>query len=254
MNPAPRRPERLHCALAIMTKAPRSGKVKTRLVPPLTLEEAATLSGCFLRDTANAIFENTMNEQARGVAVYTPAQEQDFYAEILPAEYELVVQRGETFGERLIFAFEDLFQRGFAAVCLIDSDSPTLPTAVYAEAVRVLAELDEPVVLGEAEDGGYYLIGLKRLRRELFVGIEWSSEHVLKQTIEKARRMRLEPYLLPRWYDVDDNVSLHRLCSELFGRVENTNGGYSAPVTRRFLEDLLAKEGRTRIWPAETNC
>src|SRR5712691_9229268 len=109
------------CALAVMTKAPRAGQVKTRLVPPLSPEDAAQLNVCFLRDTAAAITK-ACGTSARGVGVYTPIGAEAAYIDILPGDFELLPQRGDGFGERLAFATEDLFQCGFASVCLIDSD------------------------------------------------------------------------------------------------------------------------------------
>src|SRR3989440_11851960 len=100
------------CALAVMTKAPRAGQVKTRLVPPLSPEEAAQLNICFLRDTAAAIAK-ACGTTARGVGVYTPIGAETAYIDILPGDFELLPQRGEGFGQRLSFATEDLFQCGF---------------------------------------------------------------------------------------------------------------------------------------------
>ena len=92
---SPARPAGL-CALAVMTKAPRAGKVKTRLTPPLTPEESATLNTCFLRDTARAIANTAREGRSRGIAVYLPVGAEETYAEILPAEFELIPQRGES--------------------------------------------------------------------------------------------------------------------------------------------------------------
>lgn len=232
-----------------MTKAPRSGTAKTRLVPPLALEEAAELSECFLRDTADAISEVTKTKQARGIAVYTPTHEEDLYSQLLPKDFLRIPQRGETLGERLAFALEDLLQLGFASACLIDSDSPTVPSDVYAEAVTVLARPDDVVVLGASADGGYYLIGMKKLHCELFEAIEWSSGVVYEQSVERAKRLGLNLHLLPKWYDVDDHFGLHALCSELFGKRKRRKNGYPAPITRRYLDALFAREGRARVWP-----
>src|SRR5947199_5548826 len=155
------------CALAIMTKAPRAGQVKTRLVPPLTPEEAAQLNICFLRDTAVAI-SKACATNARGIGVYTPVGSQAAYIDILPPDFELLPQRGEGFGERLAFAAADLFQCGFTSVCLIDSDSPTVSTDVYVKAVEFLTNPGDRVVLGPSDDGGYYLIGMKQNHPQLF--------------------------------------------------------------------------------------
>src|SRR2546423_15194745 len=93
------------CALAIMTKAPRAGTVKTRLQPPLTPSEAAELNVCFLRDIAAAISE--AGEQAKGVAVFTPARSEKEFEGILPSHFDLIPQPAEGFGERLTNAADD---------------------------------------------------------------------------------------------------------------------------------------------------
>jgi uncharacterized protein len=248
----PRKPEQVPaglCALAVMTKAPQAGKVKTRLTPPLSSEEAAALNTCFLRDTAAAIAKTAEHRLARGIAVYTPVGAEAAYVGILPREFELVPQRGDAFGERLVFATEDLLQLGFESLCLIDSDSPTVPKEAFAEAVSLLSEPSDSVVLGPSDDGGYYLIGLKKLHRQLFGGIDWSTDRVLEQTIQRAREIDLPVHLLPTWYDVDDRATLNRLCEEFFGENGIARPGYPAPTTRQFLDELLQREGRERIWP-----
>ncbi len=239
------------CALAVMTKAPRAGHVKTRLTPPLTPEESAELNRCFLCDTTAAISSTIAEGGAGGIAVFTPLGSEAAYAGILPAEFQLVPQRGGAFGERLVLAMEDLFRLGFASVCLIDSDSPTLPRRALTEAVAILTAPTDAVVLGPSDDGGYYLIGLKKLHRALFENIEWSTERVLQQTIECARQMNLKVHLLPTWFDVDERMTLRRLCDEFFGPNRDTGPGYPAPATRAYLEGLLKREGRDRIWPKE---
>jgi uncharacterized protein len=247
------------CALAVMTKAPKAGRVKTRLVPPLTPEEAAELNKCFLRDTAATIsnacrrrpvgdahashppprnFGAASSEAATAaceIAVYTPVGAESAYTDILPAGFSLLPQRGDKFGERLYFAVEDLFKCGFESVCLIDSDSPTVPAENFAEAVELLSASKDRVVLGPSEDGGYYLIGLKTPHRHLFEQIDWSTERVLNQTMQRATGSGLEIKLLPTGYDVDDAAGLKRLRDELFGQsVRDTN----APNTRKFLASI----------------
>ena len=239
-------------ALAVMTKAPQAGRVKTRLTPPLSAEEAASLNICFLRDTARAISRTTARAPAKGVAVYTPRGSEAAYTGILPEEFILVSQRGDEFGERLAAATEDLLQLGFDSVCLINSDSPTIPAAAFAEAIGILSQPDDCVVLGPSDDGGYYLIGLKKMHRRLFEDIHWSSERVFEQTVAAAREINLPVHLLPAWYDVDDRVTLSRLCQELFGSNGSASEPSAAPATQEFLAALLEREGRTRIWPNES--
>ena len=246
------------CALAMMIKAPRPGASKTRLSPPLTPEEAATISGCFLRDTtaniAHVVHAHAPGgggSPAAGVAVYTPVGMESAFDGLLPDGFTMVSQREEGFGGRLLGAVEDLLAVGYGAVCLIDSDSPTLPVASLAAAVEALAQPGDRVVLGPSEDGGYYLIGIKAAHRRLFEDITWSTEHVTPQTLERAAEIGLEVVLLPTWYDVDDRATLHSLCDELFSGTSPRAqaGGYPAPRTREFLSGLLASEGRERIWP-----
>ena len=263
---------RSFCALAVMTKAPRAGQVKTRLVPPLTPEEAAELNKCFLRDTVAAI-SNACGHwpacppkprrrqvgdlvetqsgckphasrspmaaaRACGIAVYTPVGAESAYADILPADFTLLPQRGDKFGERLYFAVEDLFRCGFESVCLIDSDSPTVPAANFEQAIQVLEAPGNRLVLGPSDDGGYYLIGLKKPDRRLFEQIDWSTEHVLNQTIQRAKDIELAVKLLPTGYDVDDQAGLRRLRDELL-KNELGSSNEVAPSTRRFLASLV---------------
>lgn len=241
------------CALAVMTKAPQAGRVKTRLTPPLSPEEAASLNVCFLRDTAAAIARTADGEHAQGIGVYTPIGAEAAYADILPKEFALVPQRGEAFGERLSAATEDLFRLGFTSLCLIDSDSPTVPARAFTRAIEYLSDAKDSVVLGPSDDGGYYLIGLKKLHRPLFEQIDWSTDRVLEQTIAAAGAIGLPVHLLPTWYDVDDRATLARLCNELFGANGRASEGFEAPATRQFLSALLEREGRGRVWPNESS-
>lgn len=249
---APSSTSRSSCAMAMMIKAPHAGKSKTRLVPPLTHAEAAELSVCFLRDTSDNIANMVFNNNAEGVAVYTPIGAERDFDGLLPAGFSLLAQRGEGFGERLFHAAEDLLRIGFESLCLIDSDSPTLPPELLMQATRALESAGDRVVLGPTDDGGYYLIGIKRIHQRLFTNITWSTAHVLEQTIERANEINLDVELLPVWYDVDDASSLNALCNELFslsGNHDNHKRAYSAPHTRRFLAQLIEAAGRKRIWP-----
>ena len=257
----PDRGARSLCALAVMTKAPQAGRVKTRLVPPLTPEEAAELNKCFLRDTTAAIssacshrpvgdaskmqFEHAGASHgeaatgACGIAVYTPVGAESAYTDILPVDFSLLPQRGDKFGERLYFAVEDLLKCGFDSVCLIDSDSPTVPAENFAEAVELLSKTEDRVVLGPSDDGGYYLIGVKKPHRHLFEQIDWSTERVLNQTMQRATEIGIEVKLLPTRYDIDDDASLRRLCNELLGEQGDDS---VAPNTRRFLSGLVEQK------------
>lgn len=236
------------CAFAIMTKAPAAGRVKTRLVPPLTPHEAAGLQACFLQDTAECI-ATIAPPGCAGVAVYTPEGAELLFKELLPPEFTLLPQRGDGLGDRLCNAAADLLAAGYDSVCLIDSDSPTLPPSALGRAAAALEQSGERVVLGPADDGGYYLIGVKASSRRLFADIAWSTDRVLAQTVARAKELRLGVELLPRWYDVDDGPSLRRLCDELVpdAPASDASLGYRAPHTRDYLRRLI-KAGRRSIW------
>src|SRR6476619_1304936 len=250
-NLDPNSPERMLrgvCALAVMTKAPQAGRVKTRLVPPLTPEEAAELNKCFLRDTAAAISsacsrrpvgDEGKTARSSPIAVYTPVGAESAYTDVLPADFSLLPQRGDKFGERLYFAVEDLFECGFDSLCLIDSDSPTVPAENFEQAVELLSTSEDRVVLGPSDDGGYYLIGVKKPHQHLFEQIDWSTERVLNQTIQRATEIGLEVKLLPTGYDVDDGASLRRLCNEILADATPAD---VAPYTRQFLASFVERK------------
>jgi len=236
------------CALAVMTKAPQAGRVKTRLVPPLTPEEAAELNKCFLRDTAAAISsacsrrpvgDEGKTARSSPIAVYTPVGAESVYTDILPADFSLLPQRGDKFGERLYLAIEDLCKCGFDSLCLIDSDSPTVPAENFEQAVELLSTSEDRVVLGPSDDGGYYLIGMKKPHRHLFEQIDWSTERVFNQTMQRATEIGIEVKRLPTGYDVDDDASLRHLCHELLGEQGDDS---VAPSTRKFLAGLVAQK------------
>jgi hypothetical protein len=178
------------------------------------------------------------------MAVYTPVGAEADYADILPPNFSLLPQRGKNFGERLYFAAEDLFKCGFDAVCLIDSDSPTIPAENFTRAVELLSLPGDHIVLGPCDDGGYYLIGLKQLHREVFEGIDWSTQRVFEQTVKRAAQIGIGVRELPRGFDVDDHATLDRLCDELLGKNARDN---VAPQTREFLRELITRDGRGRV-------
>jgi rSAM/selenodomain-associated transferase 1 len=245
------------CALAVMAKAPRAGKVKTRLAPALGFDGSAAINVCFLRDTARNIagvakrrFPSGMTNHGAGVGMtnegagaaglvcYTPVGDEAAFDGLLPDGFALIAQRGDAFGERLLAAAEDILACGFGAVCLIDSDSPTLPTSALEMALEELLKPGDRVVLGGSDDGGYYLIGLKRAHKEPFERITWSTASVYAETVERCREAGIELVELPVWYDVDDAETLAVLERELvegvrpgFAMVD----GYAAEATREFL-------------------
>src|SRR5581483_5493095 len=208
--------ERAHlCAFAVMAKAPRSGAVKTRLVPPLSGEEAAILSTCFLKDITENFALVAEEVPARGYVAYSPPGTEAIFRDLLPASVGMLPPRRIGLGVSLLDAAADLLGAGYGAACLVNADSPTLPTAILRDAAAALRAPGDRVVLGPAIDGGYYLIGLKHAHARLFEDIAWSTERVFGQTVDRAASLGLPVVTLPTWYDVDDETSLGWLCREL---------------------------------------
>ena len=227
------------CALTVMAKAPRPGKVKTRLSPPLTLQESAALNVCFLRDTTENLGNVANSGAADGLVCYTPVGDEALFDGLLPPTFCLIAQRGDGFGERLLAAAQDILACGYRAVCLIDSDSPTVPTAAFELAVKELARDGDRVVLGGSDDGGYYLIGLKAAHPEPFSQINWSTATVYAETLTALHAAAIDVVELPSWYDVDDGTTLGVLTNELLRATPPpfaTMPGYPAPNSREFLQ------------------
>ncbi|MDQ2804661.1 MAG: DUF2064 domain-containing protein, partial [Pseudomonadota bacterium] len=135
------------------------------------------------------------------------------------------------FGRALLHALQSALALGYGSACLLNSDSPTLPTDFLRRAGAALAAPGDRVVLGPAEDGGYYLLGAKAAQAHLFEDIDWSTAWVADQTRDRARTLGLDVCELPSWYDVDDCAGLHRLVTELDAPANGAQGAYAAPAT-----------------------
>jgi rSAM/selenodomain-associated transferase 1 len=203
------------CGIAIMAKASAPGRTKTRLVPPLTAEQAAALNTAFLRDIADNLLAAGRQGSIAGYAAFAPRGSEDFFRRMLPAGIGLIDAGWPGFGDCLLRTIEALLARGHRSAVVLKSDSPTLPTAFLLETAEMLARPGERVVLGPSADGGYYLLGIKTAHRRLFEDIAWSTAQVAAQTCERARELELDVHTLPVWYDVDDLDGLHRLHGEI---------------------------------------
>ena len=223
-----------HIALCIMAKAPEAGQVKTRLSPPLSPDDAAELYRCFLLDK---IAQARVVAGAERVLAYAPAHAAAVFEALAPG-FALLAQRGDDLTARLVSVCDDLFRSGLDAVIMIDSDTPTLPTERLQRAVALMRDSGPDLVLGPSEDGGYYLIGLRRPRPELFEDMPWSTPAVLEETLRRARALGLSSITLEAWYDVDTAADLAQLEAELAD-----DSGDGPRHTRRFLSERRA--GRT---------
>jgi hypothetical protein len=212
-------------ALAVMLKSPAPGRVKTRLTPPLTPEQASSLYRCFIEDTMRTVLG------IPGVdvfAAYSPESDPGYTAR-LAAGSEVFAQSGADLGERIFSVFSRLFAGGYSNVVVIGTDSPDLPPSFIEDAFARLAGGEADMVLGPADDGGYYLVGLGTLARAPFEGVAWSTETVLDETLEKARGAGLAVSLLGPWHDIDRPEDLEYLrCAGTGGKGGDTDGAPSS--------------------------
>jgi rSAM/selenodomain-associated transferase 1 len=235
------------CMIGVMAKAPRAGRAKTRLCPALLPEQAARLSAAFLRDiTENLVLASRFAPVARCVA-YAPAGDEGLLAPHLAPDTALILADGavptppgvQGFGRCLLHATRAMLARGHGAACVLNSDSPTLPTSILTRAAAELLRAGERVVLGPAQDGGYYLLGMTRVHAPLFADIAWSTDSVAAATRERAATLGLEVVELPVWYDVDDESGLARLRQDVAGG-DPVQGlrPYHAPATAAVLDQF----------------
>jgi rSAM/selenodomain-associated transferase 1 len=220
--------------LVVFTKPARPGFVKTRLVGELTAERAAQLQGAFLED---------LLVRMEGASFQTRLAWAVDSDEPLPrSRMEAFRQEGRDLGERLYSGLSRTLAE-FDSVAAIGSDHPDLPETVVVEAFEKLGA-GKDVVLGPASDGGYYLIGVTRdsLQRELFSDVEWSTDRVLEQTLERCRSLGARVETLGSLDDVDTPDDLRRLAGRLA-----LGSGPSSPNTKSLLSEwgMIPVQGRT---------
>ncbi len=245
-------------ALILFAKAPVPGQVKTRLCPPLTPDEAATLHGSFVLDALERS-RDAMNQGRLSLDRFvacSPSPEHVFFKVLEERHHvQLLPQIGEDLGLRMQQAFRTVLGRGYGRVLLQGTDLPSLPNSRHAEALTLL--VDHDVVLGPSLDGGYYLIGLTRPIPELFVDIPWSTDHVFSLTVKKTDSLGLRTALLPACRDIDrleDVLALIEESGTDRGRGARGTGQGETALSKRTVGVLrmLATRLRTRPVPPPT--
>lgn len=153
------------CGIAVMAKASKPGRTKTRLVPPLTFDEAAACNTAFLLDVADNILAAAYRVSIGGYMAFGPPRSEPFFQQCMPPGIGLIEAWYPDFGDCLFAAIAQLLERGHRSAVVLNSDSPTLPTGLLVETADALARPGDRAVLGPADDGGYYLLGLKTSAR-----------------------------------------------------------------------------------------
>lgn len=246
-------------ALLVMAKQPIAGSAKTRLVPPLTGDSAASLYHCFLQDVLATVRAAAHLDAFIPVIAYTPAAALDFFRQLAPdfwlipqdrtapandpdlpsvsppatssprPQKESPAHQPERLGDRLQFVLSSALACGLKQVAAMNSDSPTLPAELLCSAFRCMDDPRVDAVFGPCADGGYYLIGVKKPPGRLVTDVHMSTPTVLRDTLAIAAQEGIRVDLLPEWYDVDSADELERLSAELASHPDR------APATSRFL-------------------
>jgi rSAM/selenodomain-associated transferase 1 len=217
--------------LILVAKRPRLGHVKTRLVPPLTTEQALLLYRSFLIDQLR--FLRSLSDRCE-VEVHldgpcSAPEQLELGLTGLPVRPQ---GRGDL-GARLFRAFDGSFRAGAGVTIAMGSDSPTLPTRHVLDGFDAL-EQGADAVVAPAEDGGYVLIGMRQPLPELFRDIPWDGPDVLRETLARARDGQFAVRILDPWYDVDDAGGLSKLVAEIA-----RSSPSRAPATARYIATLL---------------
>jgi uncharacterized protein len=211
--------------LVIMAKAPRPGRVKTRLTPSLPLQAITAFYRCLLDDTV-ALAQSLGDVE---VAVMCPASDVDELGCIVGDGMRVVAQKGEGLAAGLTSVFAQFASAGSQRVVAFNSDSPHLPASVLESAFEALLAFD--IVVGPTQDGGYYLVGAKATHPALFDGDGMGTTSALDALLARARTLQLSVGFTEPFYDIDVATDLTRLYAEL--RLAPTR----APRTASWMEE-----------------
>ena len=197
-------------AVILFTRYPQAGKVKTRLIDELGPQGAATLHDQLTKEVISKLQPMLTPQEAGFIQLqilYCGGTEQEM-TQWLGDDIQFARQYGNGLGERMQRAFEQSWQQGAKQILLIGSDCPAITASIIKQGLKQL--LSHDLVLGPAVDGGYYLIGLSdRLKNNkkdytrLFQNIDWGTEHVLRQTLDQAKKSDFSFALLPKLHDID---------------------------------------------------
>ena len=194
-------------AIVVMARAPwRAGK--TRLAAVLGERAHADLRQALLLDTLDVV---TSVPRVERVIACEAAGDCERMREFAGGRFDVLAQRGEHLGQRMAHVLEDVFRLGIEAAVIVGSDLPDLPVRLLEDALRHVRGDADRIVLGPAADGGYYLIGMSRLHRQVFERIDWGTDRVLDQTLRAASASGMQVTLLDTWADVDHPADLERL-------------------------------------------
>lgn len=209
MESSSQRVSRPNRTLVIMAKAPKPGKVKTRLSQNLPASAVTALYRCLLEDTV-ALAKSLASVE---VAVMCPEPDQDELTDLLVNTVQVVAQKGEGLAAGLTSVFRHFTPAGGRHVIAFNSDSPHLAPPVLDGAFEILAAHD--VVVGPTHDGGYYLVGAKAAHPSLFEGEGMGTGSALDRLLMRTKILGLTTGFVEPFYDIDVVNDLILLAREL---------------------------------------
>ncbi len=191
-------------AVIIFSKYPQKGKVKTRM--------ASTLGHTFAKDFYKVCAEHTFNEtlkvkNSRSFLFYSDEKDRDKIKKWTNSKFLLHPQQGKDLGEKMLNAFKSVFKNNVKKTVIIGTDLPDISSDIIEKSFDLLDECD--VVLGPATDGGYYLLGMKKIYEKLFVDLPWSTDRLLGKTLEIINYLNLRVSILPELSDIDTEIDLN---------------------------------------------
>jgi hypothetical protein len=189
-------------ALIVFVKNLVNGQVKTRLAATLGNEQAMGIYQKLVTHTHDVVQFFTADK----FVFYSTFIEDAIWQNNL---FHKEIQTGIDLGERMKNAFKSIFEKGYQKAIIIGTDCPGINESILKDAVSNLNDFD--IVIGPATDGGYYLLGMKKMHSFLFENIEWSTNKVLQQTINLSNLHKLSYFLLPELSDVDEEKDLIHL-------------------------------------------
>ena len=228
--------ERRGDALVIVAKYPRPGHVKTRLGASIGFEQSARLYGAFLRDLTERFTTASAHDSYH--LIWACADDPTLMESILGRGVRMIRQRGDDLAERLYAICCDTAALGYERTIILGSDSPHVPAAAVTDALALLESAD--VALGPAEDGGYYLVGIRNQPTppDIFTGVTMSTSAVLAETLERVAALGLSAQFIKTTFDVDTEADMIRLAHLLDASPT------LAPHTHELLRELAATSAK----------
>jgi len=199
--------------LVVMAKAPRPGRVKTRLTQSLPVEAVTELYCCLLDDTMALARSLGSLLDSTEVAIMCPPSDVEELQRLAQSAVGVLAQKGEGLAAGLTSVFAHFARPGREGVVAFNSDSPHLPVSVLGSAFDALTAHD--LVVGPTEDGGYYLVGAKVAHPTLFGGDGMGTQSALEVLLARARELQLSVGFTVPFYDIDVEGDLTRLATEL---------------------------------------